>query len=60
MEEEVATTPLARSKGRKSSLVVNTTPDSDKKRAQKKATEDTLKKRLRTLFSTVYEYSVRF
>ncbi|GFO15453.1 polybromo 1 [Plakobranchus ocellatus] len=56
MEEEVATTPLARSRGRKTS-VVNNTPDSDKKRGTKKGVDDTLKKRLRTLFSTVYDYT---
>ncbi|GFS20715.1 protein polybromo-1 [Elysia marginata] len=56
-EEEVSVTPLARRGGRKSSIVVNTTPDSEKKRAQKKTADDTLKKRLRTLFSTVYDYS---
>ncbi|KAK3800671.1 hypothetical protein RRG08_003077 [Elysia crispata] len=56
-EEEVAATPMARSRGRKSSLVVNTTPDSEKKKSHKKAVDDTLKKRLRTLFSTVYDYA---
>lgn len=56
-EEEVATTPLARRGGGRKSSLVNTTPDSEKKRVQKKNADDTLKKRLRTLFSTVYDYS---
>lgn len=52
-------TTVGRGRGRKSSLAINSTPDSDKKKSHKRGTDDNLKKRLKTLFSTVYDYSVR-
>ncbi|XP_059161313.1 protein polybromo-1-like isoform X4 [Physella acuta] len=50
-------TTVGRGRGRKSSLAINSTPDSDKKKSHKRGTDDNLKKRLKTLFSTVYDYS---
>ncbi|XP_035825265.1 protein polybromo-1 isoform X1 [Aplysia californica] len=59
MEEESVSTPTTvRGRPRKSSLVPNSTPDSEKKKSSaKKSGDDSLKKRLRTLYSTVYDYS---
>lgn len=60
LEDDVSTNPIGRSRNRKSSLAITITPESDKKKSHKKFVEDNLKKRLRALFSTVYDYSVSY
>ncbi|BFZ08168.1 hypothetical protein BsWGS_11204 [Bradybaena similaris] len=57
LEDDVSTTPANRSKNRKSNLSLTITPDSEKKKSHKKALDDNMRKRLRMLFSTVYDYN---
>ncbi|CAG5124399.1 unnamed protein product [Candidula unifasciata] len=57
VENDVSTTPGNRGRHRKSNLAMTITPDSEKKKSHKKAVDDNLRKRLRMLFSTVYDYN---
>ncbi|CAL1527080.1 unnamed protein product [Lymnaea stagnalis] len=58
---EEATTPASRGRGRKSSLALANTPESDKKKSAKRGGgiggDESIKKRLKMLFSTVYDYN---
>ncbi|KAK6994776.1 protein polybromo-1-like isoform X1 [Biomphalaria glabrata] len=57
VDEDASTAPTGRGRGRKSSLGLTNTPDSDKKKTGKRGLDDNVRKRLKLLFSTVYDYS---
>uniref|UniRef100_A0A0B7AIS6 Protein polybromo-1 n=1 Tax=Arion vulgaris TaxID=1028688 RepID=A0A0B7AIS6_9EUPU len=57
LDDDVSVTQASRGRGRKSNLSLALTPDSEKKKLHKKTMDDTVKKRLKSLFSTVYDYS---